>query len=147
MKKLIEQILKFGVVGFICFGIDFVISTATFHVLNGAIGSAGATLTGGLMGFIISAVINYILSMKFVFTRKEDMHRGKEFVIFMVLSVIGLGINEVILLLFSVVRSMSAFLTGICSDTMWFAISKVFATAVVMVYNFVSRKIFLEKKD
>ena len=26
MKKLIEQILKFGVVGVVCFGIDFVIT-------------------------------------------------------------------------------------------------------------------------
>jgi hypothetical protein len=31
-------------------------------------------------------------------------------------------------------------------DTVWFAISKIIATAIVMIYNFVSRKIFLEKK-
>lgn len=147
MKKLIEQILKFGVVGVICFLIDFVISTTSFHILNSIMTSAAATLISGFLGFVISAVINYILSMKFVFARKEDMNRGKEFVIFMVLSVIGLGINEVILLIFSAIRGRSQFLTAICSATLWFAGSKIFATAVVMVYNFVTRKIFLEKKD
>ena len=55
--------------------------------------------------------------------------------IFVILSVIGLGINEA---------------------CMWFTVetlgihymlSKVGATAVVMVYNFISRKIFIEKKE
>lgn len=147
MKKLIEQILKFGVVGVICFLIDFVISIASFHVLKSIIGDTAATLAAGLLGFVISAVINYILSMKFVFERKEDMNRGKEFVIFMVLSVLGLGINELILIIFKFIRDVVPFLQTICDQTLYFAGSKIFATAVVMVYNFVTRKIFLENKN
>ena len=147
MKKLIEQILKFGVVGIICFLIDFVISIASFHVLKSIIGDTAATLAAGLLGFVISAVINYILSMKFVFARKEDMNRGKEFIIFMVLSVLGLGINELILIIFKFIRDVVPFLQTICDQTLYFAGSKIFATGVVMVYNFVTRKIFLENKN
>ncbi|MFR9006855.1 MAG: GtrA family protein [Collinsella aerofaciens] len=38
-------------------------------------------------------MFNYILSMKYVFVHKEDMSRRREFVIFSVLSAIGLGLN------------------------------------------------------
>jgi putative flippase GtrA len=75
------------------------------------------------------------------------MSRQKEFVIFVILSVIGLGLNEVILLVCSAAYSQNEGLSVYIGDTLWFAISKIIATAIVMVYNFISRKIFLEKKD
>lgn len=146
MKKLFAQIIKFGFVGGLCFLIDFVISTALFHLLINITSRSAATAVGGFVGFTISVVVNYVLSMKFVFERKEDMSRRKEFVIFVILSVIGLGVNEVILLACSAVYEGSTALMEVFSDTLWFAASKVIATAIVMVYNFVSRKIFLEKK-
>ena len=146
MKKLLEQIIKFGFVGGICFLIDFAISTGLFHLLNNVTSRNIATAVGGFFGFTISVVINYILSMKFVFERKEDMSRKKEFVIFVILSLIGLGLNEVILLVCSATYDASTFLTDTFNDTFWFAVSKIIATAIVMVYNFISRKIILEKK-
>ena len=146
MKKLLAQIIKFGFVGGLCFLIDFVISTALFHLLINITSRSAATAVGGFVGFTISVVVNYVLSMKFVFERKEDMSRRKEFVIFVILSVIGLGVNEVILLACSAFYEESTALMEVFSDTLWFAASKVIATAIVMVYNFVSRKIFLEKK-
>ena len=146
MKKLFAQIIKFGFVGGLCFLIDFVISTALFHLLINITSRSAATAVGGFVGFTISVVVNYVLSMKFVFERKEDMSRRKEFVIFVILSVIGLGVNEVILLACSAFYEGSTALMEVFSDTLWFAASKVIATAIVIVYNFVSRKIFLEKK-
>ena len=146
MEKLFAQIIKFGFVGGLCFLIDFVISTALFHLLINIISRSAATAVGGFVGFTISVVVNYVLSMKFVFERKEDMSRRKEFVIFVILSVIGLGVNEAILLACSAIYEESTALMAVFSDTLWFAASKVIATAIVMVYNFVSRKIFLEKK-
>lgn len=145
MKKLLEQIIKFGFVGVLCFLIDFAISTGLFHLLINGTTRNIATAVGGFFGFTISVVVNYILSMKFVFERKEDLSRKKEFVIFVILSLIGLGLNEALLLACSAGYEASDFLK-IFNDTLWFAISKIFATAVVMVYNFISRKIFLEKK-
>ena len=147
MKKLFEQIIKFGFVGGLCFLIDFIISTLLFDLLINYISRNAATLTSGFVGFTISVVVNYILSMKYVFVRKEDMNRKKEFTIFVVLSVIGLGITEVILLAFSAIYSGNAYLMSVFNDTLWFAGSRIFATAVVMVYNFITRKIFLEKNN
>jgi putative flippase GtrA len=146
MKKLFAQLIKFGFVGGLCFLIDFAISTILFDLLNGKLTPNGATAVGGFFGFTVSVIINYLLSMKFVFERKEDMSRKKEFVIFVILSVIGLGLNEVILLICRGIYNGNESLNTLVGDTLWFAISKIIATAIVMVYNFVSRKIFLEKK-
>lgn len=141
MKKLFEQILKFGIVGFICFFIDFGIVV----VLN----KLGVHyLIAGLCGFLISVIANYLLSFKFVFKRKEDMDRKKEFIIFVVLSAIGCGLNEVILYLcMEMVYINVDWLVNNISENLAVAASKIVATAIVMVYNFITRKLFLEKKE
>ena len=63
------------------------------------------------------------------------MSRTREFVIFVVLSVIGLGINN------------ACMWAGVELLSVHYLITKIFATAVVMVWNFVTRKIFLDAGD
>jgi putative flippase GtrA len=149
MKKLIEQILKFGVVGVLCFGIDFVITLVISSILrNSGMSTGTAALIGAFFGFTVSVIINYLLSMKFVFVRKDDMDKRREFVIFVILSLIGLGINELIIkLAIDVVYVQVEAVSQLLTPAMATAVAKIIATAVVMVYNFVTRKIFLEKKD
>lgn len=147
MKKLMEQIMKFGFVGGLCFLIDFAIGYALVALLAGTVSNSVAAAIGGFFGFTVSVIVNYILSMKFVFVRDENLGRKKEFMIFIVLSVIGLGINEGILVVCAKIYETNLFLEKTFEFTLWYTISKVIATAVVMVYNFVSRKIFLEKKE
>lgn len=129
MKKLMEQIIKFGFVGFLCFFIDYgimVLLTECFGV--------DPLLSSGI-SFTVSVVVNYILSITFVFETDKKKSRLGEFVIFVFLSVIGLGINE--LCMWVAIRVLG----------IHYMISKVGATGVVMVYNFISRKMFIEKKD
>lgn len=150
MKKLIDQILKFGVVGIISFIVDFVITMAVSTLLRTSVGmtTSQAALVGAFFGFVISVIVNYILSMKYVFERREDLDRKKEFIIFVVLSIIGLGINELIILFcIDLVYANWAWLHNLIGATLATAGAKIVATAVVMVYNFVTRKIFLENKD
>lgn len=150
MKKLIDQILKFGVVGIISFIVDFVITMAVSTLLRTSVGmtTSQAALVGAFFGFVISVIVNYILSMKYVFERREDLDRKKEFTIFVVLSIIGLGINELIILFcIDLVYANWAWLHNLIGATLAIAGAKIVATAVVMVYNFVTRKIFLENKD
>ena len=149
MKKLIEQILKFGVVGVVCFGIDFVITLVVAAICrNFGMATSPAALFGAFWGFTISVIINYILSMKFVFVRKENMDRRKEFVIFVILSLFGLLLNELIIwfcvdVVYEAIADMFAWLTaGLVT-----AGAKIIATGIVMVYNFITRKIFLEQKE
>ena len=127
MKKLIAQIIKFGLVGFLCFFIDYGIM-----VFLTEIASVHYLLSSGI-SFTVSVIVNYILSLTYVF-ETENGNRVKEFVVFVALSVIGLGINQLLM--------------WFCVDILgiFYMISKIGATAVVMVYNFVTRKVVLEKK-
>lgn len=129
MRKLIEQIMKFGVVGVIAFVIDFgvmVFLTEVFGI---------DPVISATVSFIISVIFNYAASMRYVFSHREGMSRTREFVIFVVLSAIGLGINDLLIWAGTDLASFD------------YRLVKIFATAVVMVWNFVTRKIFLEGED
>lgn len=147
MKKLLEQMIKFGMVGALCFLIDFAVTMAL--TLLGM-----HHLAAAFFGFVISVIINYLLSFKFVFRHKEDLDRRKEFVIFLILSVIGLGINEALIYLSVdvlyeqvILPDQNNWLNGLLTYELAVAAGKIFATGVVMIYNFVTRKIFLEEKE
>ena len=127
MKKLMEQIIKFGFVGFLCFFIDYGIMV----LLTECFGMDPLLSSG--VSFTVSVVVNYILSITFVFETDRKKSRFGEFVIFVFLSVIGLGINE--LCMWVAIRMLG----------IHYMISKVGATGVVMVYNFISRKMFIER--
>lgn len=129
MRKLIEQIMKFGVVGIIAFVIDFgvmVFLTEVFGI---------DPVISATVSFIISVIFNYAASMRYVFSHREGMSRTREFIIFVVLSAIGLGINDLLIWAGTDLASFD------------YRLVKIFATAVVMVWNFVTRKIFLEGEE
>ncbi|MBQ7724638.1 MAG: GtrA family protein [Lachnospiraceae bacterium] len=147
MSSLIKQILKFGVVGGLSFLIDFAIYTLIIVIFGNAKTTVAAA---AFFGFTISLIFNYFTSMKFVFVHDENMDRRKEFTIFAVLSLIGLVLNEVLILGVLAVFDNVAFLQTGFSGLLWRfkeTIGKIFATGVVMVYNFITRKIFIEKKN
>ena len=80
--------MKFGVVGVIAFVIDY----GLLALLTEAFGVN--YLVSATISFTASVVFNYAASMRYVFTHKEGMSRRREFAIFVVLSVIGLGLNN-----------------------------------------------------
>lgn len=150
MKKLFAQIVKFGIVGFISFGIDYVTGLIVLNLVMALTSSSYfemASLVGSVAGFTVSVIANYILSFKFVFERKEDLNKKVEFI------TLRRPFPD---------RNAAEQLPDLdCSRThlpgstalqqhigynLIYTIAKVFATAVVMVYNFITRKIFLEKK-
>lgn len=125
-KNLINQILKFGVVGGLAFLIDYSLLyflTEYCHIYY---------LISSIISFIVSLIFNYILSIKWVFdvTKKQTY---KEVIIFVVLSVIGLVINQIVMYVGSDIIKIH------------YMITKLVATFIVMVWNFVTRKIFIEK--
>ena len=139
MKKLINQIMKFGVVG----GLAFLIDYGVFVLLANKLEIN--YLIANIFSFTLSLIFNYLMSMKFVFERKENTDKRKEFVTFTILSVIGLGIQEIIIL--GCVDGLylnNALLQEKFDIDIAKQAGKIIATGVVMVYNFISRKIFIE---
>lgn len=140
MRKLLEQILKFGIVGVIAFVVDFGIFTILAN------GFDVHYLMANFFGFSVSVVVNYLLSMKYVFSRQEDANKKTEFVVFVILSVLGLGLNELIIYacVDLIYESWIALHTWISLDFAKMT-GKIIATGIVMVYNFITRKLFIEK--
>lgn len=126
MQKLIQQIVKFAGVGAAAFVIDYgcmVIFTELFGINY---------LISATLSFCISVVFNYFASMRFVFSHKDGLSKRREFIIFVVLAVIGLLLNN-----FCMYAGVE--LLGI-----HYMITKIGATVIVCVYNFISRKVFLD---
>ena len=141
MKNLLNQIIKFGIVGLFCFLIDFGITTGFTNLLG------IHYLISKFLGFVVSAVVNYLLSIKFVFTQKKEMDKKKEFTVFLILSAFGLLINEIVMYLcIDGIYARSGQLQELVSHANLVALSSILATGIVMVYNFISRKLFLERK-
>lgn len=129
MKKLILQMVKFGAVGSLCFLIDYGIMLLLTEL-------AGVNyLISCSISFSVSVIVNYLLSMHFVFAAKANMKKRTQFVIFVILSVIGLGLNQLFMWLFVDLVHIP------------YQIAKLAVTAIVMLFNFVTRKVFLEEKE
>lgn len=155
MNKLMEQIMKFGVVGFVCFFIDYIVLFAATEFLN------IPYMISSMISFTVSVVINYVLSIKFVFKSKKDANKLKEFISFVILSLIGLGINQIIMWFGVEIvigngieplisgGSQKGIIYSLCRLIVRYdyMLVKIAATGIVMVYNFISRKIFLEEKQ
>ena len=127
-NKLLMQIIKFVFVGGTAFLIDYYLLLFLTNTMN------IHYVVSNVISFCVSVIYNYILSAFWVFEMDKNKSKTQTFVVFIVLSVIGLLINTVVVFLLYDATKIFAL-----------SISKIIATAIVMVYNFVSRKIFLEK--
>ena len=126
-NKLFAQIIKFGFVG----GTSFVIDAGILFLLTEFCGIH--YLLSGAISFTASVIYNYMLSIKWVFDAKKDVNKVQELAVFIGLSVLGLGLNQLLMWLFVDIFHI------------YYMLSKIIATAIVMVYNFVTRKLFIEK--
>ncbi len=88
------------------------------------------------IGFILGLVANYILSKSFVFSSEKSKLNGfSEFVAYALIGIAGLLITEFLM-------HIMVYNIGIN-----FIVSKIFAAAVVLVWNFAARKFILYRGD
>ena len=86
---------------------------------------------------MVSVVFNYYASMHFVFKRRDDLSVKRELFLFVALSLVGLVINSVIMGIGTALLGDGPLaVTGV----------KAIATVVVALWNFCSRKHWLEAK-
>ncbi|MEF2616344.1 GtrA family protein [Faecalibacillus faecis] len=126
MRKLINQLLKFGLVGGIAFLIDYgllFICTEWFGIYY---------FISSIISFSVSVIFNYIASVLWVFDVDQEKSKTKNFIIFIALSIVGLGINQIIMYY------------GVEVLNLYYMLIKLIATFIVMIFNFITRKMFLE---
>ena len=152
IKTIIFEFLRYIVVGGIAFLVDFgslyLSKEYLFHNL-----SYGIYLSTAL-GFILGLIVNYILSLKFVFTQAKDQGKGrdtKSFAIFAIIGIIGLGLTELGMYLGCdlLKPQLDSSLTYISSLIGYdivkygYLLVKCFVTAVVLLWNYAGRKIII----
>ena len=125
-KLLLSKLLKFGIVG--CSGmiIDFGTTYLCKEILK-----INKFLSNGI-GFILAATSNYFLNRNWTFnSQTEDI--GTQYVQFMIVSTIGLGINSLVLYLLN-------------EKLKWnFYFSKLIAIATTTIWNFFANLLFTFK--
>ena len=125
-RPLMAQLVRFLVVGGVSFTIDYGLFTLLYAV-------GVAHLAASATSFTVSLFVNDALSRKYVFDVNEDVNIVREFTAYVGLNVIALGLNTAVLYICADIMGMSPFL------------GKIAATAIVLVYNFISRKLLLER--
>ena len=125
---MILQIIKFGIVGVIAAVVDVGVLVILKELCNIPV------LVSSAVSFSVSVVVNYLLSMKFVFKSGAE-NKIREFVIFVILSIGGLCLNQIILWV------------GVTFTSVYYLVVKILAMVIVPVYNFITRKIFIESKE
>lgn len=125
--KLLIQIFKFILVGGTATILDWILYYVLYNYLK------IDPLIANIISFSTSTVYNYWASVKWVFDVNKDKSSKRLFIEFVLFSAIGLGLTELLLWIGINVLSINAMVV------------KIIATILVMIFNFVTRKIFLEK--
>ena len=154
-KQLFWEIFRFLLVG----GIATIVDYAVFYVfrdllLPSKLMDSGAwdicsLIIATAFGFCTGLLVNWILSVKFVFRavkNTEEAHSKKGFLVFTIIGLIGLGITELgMLVLVRIFPEITLF--GVTQFLLpwdeWLA--KIIMSCIVLVFNYVGRKIFVFK--
>ena len=92
-------------------------------------------LISAVLSFIISVLVNYLMSTKWVFNQDNIQNKVLEFNLFILISTIGLGFTEILLYFFTDIVGL------------YYLISKVIAAIIVLFWNFLARRVMFYGKD
>lgn len=127
-QKILTQIAKFVITGVIATAIDWLI----FYILAYPVGMN--PLIAQVFSFLASTAWNYYSNTVWVFNTTQGKSRKRLVTEFFILSLISLGISTVLLSLFIYICHFGDM------------IAKILTTAVIMVFNYITRKLILEDR-
>lgn len=131
------EIIRFAVTGGVCFLIEF----ACLVFLKSGLGVD--TLIATPIAFLISVVFNWILCVIWVFDSADTKGNAAK-VGFLVTSLIGLGLNELLMWVFRLILGEdTVLLTLFGKDITMYMLNKCLATLIVMIWNYLTKKAVL----
>jgi len=142
-STIIKQISKFVIVGVINTGIDFAVLNAL--LFSTKIYSGRWLILFNSISFSAAVINSYFLNKYWTFkSQNVEDSKAKQFSQFLIISIIGISIND------AIVYGLATFTSPLfgLSAQMWTNVAKLFATAASMVWNFIGYKfIVFKKKD
>ena len=121
------QLLRYGFVG----GVAFVADYGSLFVLTHYFGVY--YLWSAAIAFVIGLTVNYLLSISWVFNKNRSTKPWVEFLVFALIGVIGLGLNELIMYVATELLAIH------------YLLSKLISTGLVFCWNFFARKLIIFK--
>ncbi|MFA6285611.1 MAG: GtrA family protein [Parcubacteria group bacterium] len=138
--RIIFQVAKFGCVGAANFAVDIGILNLLIFMSGTAVGAAYIAFK--VISFAFAVTNSYIWNKIWTFKKVDSKDTGKEFMHFIMISVIGLILNAVVAGILVVVIGP---LGGIKVKT-WASVSAAVASLCVMAWNFIGYKFWVFKK-
>jgi putative flippase GtrA len=139
-KDTLFEFLRYAVVGGVAALVDMGVNYAVLYWILGATKDdkwqVAAAVTAG---FVIGLIVNFALSNTFVFKTAEQQKDGKTvkaFVIYAVVGVIGYFLTVGLTLI-------GTYFIG--ESGIWYLILTCFVKGIVLIWNYVGRKIFVYK--
>ncbi len=147
-KQLLAEIFRFLLVG----GLATVADYFTFWIFDAFVfpvswGTLALVLSTAL-GFCVGLLVNWVLSVRFVFRQTEEkisVRSTKPFLGFALIGVFGLIITELgVVLLVWVLPTFELFGGASFLGTAWEKwLAKILMTCLVLAWNYLARKIFI----
>ena len=141
IAQLIAKFVKFGIVGLSGMVVDF----GVLYLMRDVVGLGD--ILSNTISFTAAATSNYFLNRIWTF-RSHEKQVGKEYLKFLLVSVIGLGINNGVLLLSNLLWP-EAYQHGVLSlfglTIDYFYLFKLLAIAVTTLWNFFGNLLFTFK--
>lgn len=144
---IIGEIVRFCLVGGVATLTDFFVMGVTlylfapeaypnfFSVFIGGESSLLANMIGTGTGFLAGLIVNYVLSVAFVFLNKGNSKTARGFIEFSLLSAVGLGLHEAGMYVMNSIFGVNEWIV------------KIAMTVIVLIYNYVSRKLLIFRKS
>jgi len=101
------------------------------------------TLVASTLGFVVGVTINYLLSTFWAFRSSNINNSLMRFVIFVLIAIVGLLLNNFIINLFDVTLAQKSIFGSLIETKRYYMLGKIVATVVVFFWNFFSRKLLL----
>ena len=139
-KNRTGEVIRFALTGGVC----FLVELAVLVLLKGTFGVD--TLIATPIAFLVSVILNYLLCVIWVFKGTKNQGTAAK-AGFLLSSLIGLGLNELLMLLFRLILGEDQVILTIAGKTInMYVLNKCLATLIVMIWNYFAKRAVLYRK-
>ena len=141
-KQIFWEICRFLLIGGFATIVDYLVFALCNYLIFKNIDTHVNTFLSTMFGFISGLIINWIFSAKFVYRYQEKTTKS-QFIIYVIICLIGLGITELGMFLGSSLFGKVFILWD--KIDVWKWSFKIFLTLCVLIINYLGRKFLVFK--
>lgn len=123
--NLFVQLFRYTLVGGVAFVVDFGLLFVLTEYMD------CHYLISATLSFLMGLLVNYLISTRWVFRESKISNRKLEFILFGLIGLIGLGLNNLFIYLLTDLMGV------------YYMVSKLVTAVLVYLWNFLGRRYFL----